>query len=53
MKGVDRQSFSIKCECIITRNNMTLNTKKKSKFSVLQLDPNTQSIHVMPFGLQK
>ena len=53
MKGVDRQTFSIKCECIITRNDLTLNTKKKSKFSTLQLNPNTQAIQILPFGVQK
>jgi hypothetical protein len=53
MKGIDRQTFSIKCECTIVRNNISLSTKKKSKFSVLQLDPTSKVVLVQPYGLPK
>ena len=53
MKGVERQTFSIKCECIIMRNNIPLNSRKKSKFSTVQLDPNSNSLMVLPFGMKK
>lgn len=53
MKSNDRQSFSIKCECIIMRNNMPINTKKKSKFSVLSLDSEQQQLSVVPFAASK
>lgn len=53
MKGVERQTFSIKCECIILRNNTPVNTKKKSKFSVMELDPNSNTLTVSSFGAKK
>ena len=35
------------------KNNIPLNTKKKSKFSVIQFDPNSYNLTVLPYGLQK
>jgi hypothetical protein len=35
------------------RNNLPINTKKKSKFSVLQLNPEEFQISVTPFGSSK
>lgn len=34
----ERQTISIKCECIIMKNNIPINTKKNSKFWSLTLD---------------
>ena len=53
MKTTERQTFSIKCECLITRNNVTINTKKKSKFSVIELDHLNNALLVLPYGLKK
>ena len=35
------------------RNNMTLNSKKKSKFSTIEFDPNNNTISILPYGLEK
>ena len=53
MNEVERQRFSIKCECLIMKNNIPLNTKKKSKFSVIELDSTSNTLNIIPYGLSK
>jgi hypothetical protein len=53
MKAAERQEFSIKCECIITRNCLQINGKKKSKFTLIGLNADRQLLTAQPFGSQK
>jgi hypothetical protein len=49
----ERQTFNIKCECIILKNDVAINTKKKSKFSILSLDMELANLNINPFGTAK
>ena len=55
MKTNERQiqNLTLKCECIVAKNSMQVNTKKKSKFSTLTLSPTTKTITVQPYGQAK
>jgi hypothetical protein len=43
----------VKCECIILRNNLQVNQKKKSKFSLIGLNAEKEVLTAVPFGSQK
>lgn len=49
----DSKEFTVKCECIITKNNMQVNGKKKSKFSLISLQPTRRLLTAQPFGSNK
>lgn len=38
---------------MIMRNSQALNTKRKSKFSVVALEGESGSLHILPFGPAK
>jgi hypothetical protein len=45
--------LSVKCECMIMRNNLQVNGKKKSKFTVISLQAERQLLTAQPFASQK
>ena len=49
----ERRQFNIKCECIIMRDNLPLNKKKKSKFSHVSLEAESGCLSIVPFGTGK
>ena len=53
MKAAERQEFTVKCECIIMRNNLQINGKKKSKFTLIGLQAERQALTATPFASQK
>ena len=53
MKGGDRQIFSLKCECAVTRDRLSLTPKQKSKFSLLELDQTEKTLRILPFHPSK
>ena len=53
MKPNERQNLTLKCECIVSRDNLSINTKKKSKFSTVTLDHSAKAITVQPYGQTK